>query len=190
MDKTESKRAFIEYRNAVRARHSNEDAEIMRGYKALAKGQQLINLPETIKAGGLELKARRGQTPVMVPRLAAMRADQEWCYLVTQTNGAIEFNAAERRNKKAERVRIHAGTFDNLSWSRSDFRALVPPIPPQFRPSIALSNFHVLWEAEWQKCAPKDPALLRHIGGDLYAVLAVWDLTELERSVLMRRFAS
>lgn len=29
-----------------------------------------------------------------------------------------------------------------------------------------------------------DPALLKHIGGDLYAVLATWDLTELERSVL------
>jgi len=31
---------------------------------------------------------------------------------------------------------------------------------------------------------PRDPALIRHIRGDLWAVLAVWDLTELERAVL------
>jgi hypothetical protein len=34
---------------------------------------------------------------------------------------------------------------------------------------------------------PEDPALLKHIGGDLYAVLAVWNLTELERAVLSGR---
>ena len=31
---------------------------------------------------------------------------------------------------------------------------------------------------------PRDPALLRNITGTLYAVLAVWDLTEVERAVL------
>lgn len=34
------------------------------------------------------------------------------------------------------------------------------------------------------KEAPVDPALLKHIGGDLYAVVATWDLTDLERAVL------
>jgi hypothetical protein len=34
---------------------------------------------------------------------------------------------------------------------------------------------------------PGDPALLRPIGGDLYAVEAVWDLTELEQLVLSQR---
>jgi len=68
------------------------------------------------------------------------------------------------------------------------YKAMVPPVPPKFRPSTSLTNFHILWEAEWQQHAPVDPALLRHIGGDLYAVLAIWDLTELERTVLMRRF--
>lgn len=31
---------------------------------------------------------------------------------------------------------------------------------------------------------PGDPALLKHMGGDLYAILAVWDLSPLERAVL------
>ena len=35
--------------------------------------------------------------------------------------------------------------------------------------------------------APRDPALLRHVRGDLWAVLSVWDLTDLERMVLSQR---
>ncbi|MGH3300400.1 MAG: hypothetical protein ACRDOK_01755 [Streptosporangiaceae bacterium] len=34
---------------------------------------------------------------------------------------------------------------------------------------------------------PRDPALLRWIRGDLWAVVAQWDLTELERAVLSSR---
>lgn len=33
------------------------------------------------------------------------------------------------------------------------------------------------------KLPPGDPLLLKHLAGTLYAVLAVWDLTELERAV-------
>jgi hypothetical protein len=190
MERAMARRHFLDYRAAVRERHGEEDAEIMRGYRALAKGQQLIKLSETIAAGGFELKSRtNAAAPVLVPKLAVMAADQKWCWLLTQADGSLQFKAHDSwRSKKAERVEFPAGTFAGLSHSRDNFRALVPPIPPRLRPTIALSNFHILWEAEWQRCAPKDPALLRHIGGDLYAVLAVWDLTELERAVLMGRF--
>ena len=64
---------------------------------------------------------------------------------------------------------------------------MVPIVPPQLRPHWGLHNYHILWEADWQKVPPRDPALLERIGGDLYAVLAVWDLTELERAVLAMR---
>jgi hypothetical protein len=40
---------------------------------------------------------------------------------------------------------------------------------------------------EWTRVPPRDPALLRHIRGDLWVVLAVWDLTDLERLVLSQR---
>ena len=70
-----------------------------------------------------------------------------------------------------------------------DMRAMVPPIPPALRPPYKLGNYAILWEATWEKVPrpPGDPALLRHIGGDLYAVLAIWDLTDLERAVLAGR---
>lgn len=34
---------------------------------------------------------------------------------------------------------------------------------------------------------PGDPALLKHVGGDIYAVVATWDLSPLERLVLSGR---
>jgi len=47
-----------------------------------------------------------------------------------------------------------------------------------------LDRFHILWEADWHLDPPQDPALLRRLMGDLWVVLAVWDLTSLERAVL------
>ena len=50
-----------------------------------------------------------------------------------------------------------------------------------------LHVFHILWEVEkWELTPPRDPALLRWIGGDLWEVVATWDLTQLERAVLSR----
>ena len=75
---------------------------------------------------------------------------------------------------------------------------MVPLVPAQVKQqlrqsnrSMKLENYHVLWEVEeWYERRviepPIDPFLLKHIGGTLYAVLAEWDLTELERSVLRR----
>jgi len=45
------------------------------------------------------------------------------------------------------------------------------------------------FEADWKpvrdrRRAPGDPALLKHLGGPFYAVLATWDLTFVEQAVL------
>lgn len=43
---------------------------------------------------------------------------------------------------------------------------------------------------DWQRTPQPpgtDPALLKHVGGDLWAVLATWDLTPLEAAVLGQR---
>jgi hypothetical protein len=67
--------------------------------------------------------------------------------------------------------------------------AMVPIIPPRYRPARSrLPRLHILWEVPaWTLVAPIDPALLRHLRGDLWAVLATWDLTPLERAVLSQR---
>jgi hypothetical protein len=64
---------------------------------------------------------------------------------------------------------------------------MVPTVPPPLRPSRHLDDYYTLWDANWKLVPPEDPALLQHVGGDLYAVVAVWDLTPLERAVLSNR---
>ena len=65
--------------------------------------------------------------------------------------------------------------------------SLFPLVPRPIRPSGRVGAYHVLWDANWHLVPPEDPALLQHVGGDLYAVVAVWDLTGLERAVLSGR---
>jgi hypothetical protein len=196
MPKDEAQSKFEEYRASVRRRHNREDEQIMRGYRALARGQQIIDLPATIRQGGTTTMPSRYGLPMWLPQLAIMRADQPWCHARTTDQGRVEFHhlgrpkSGERRNYiplPAETLTPPEGT-QSCSWWTA--RAMVPPVPPALRPADNIGNYHILWEAEWQRVAPKDPALLKHISGDLYAVLAVWDLTELERAVLAGRFAT
>lgn len=198
----DAQQAFEEYRAAVHARHDEEDEQIMRGYKVLAKGQQVLNLPKTLAAGGVDgLRIRRRWIrneflDVTVPRLAVARANRTtvWTYGV-QDDGRCTMQTKRNPhvNNRFDVMRCPAGTFDagtGDEWmSEPRIRAVVPNIPPRLRPRTGLGNFHVLFEAEWglDPEPPVDPALLKHIGGDLYAVIATWDLTDLERAVLAGR---
>jgi hypothetical protein len=75
--------------------------------------------------------------------------------------------------------------------------ALVPMIPLDVRPKTGIpENAYILWEVErWADerldVAPDiDPYLLKHIPGSLYAVIAEWEFTDLERSILRGRVTS
>lgn len=191
MDRTTARHAYLEYRDEVRARHNTELEEIMCGYKAIARGHQVIDLVATIRAGGTEQipqRSWRGDTEMItVPRLAIMRADQPWCHVHTSHNGRFLFTNTNREpygNARRNVVRFGEGTLEVTPHKHA--RAMVPIVPPGLRPAGSLARFHILWEADWE-AVPVDPALLRHIGGDLYAVIATWDLTELERAVLAGR---
>jgi hypothetical protein len=168
-----------------------EDRAIVAGLVALAAGKQLINLPETIRAGG--------EDELGLPRLAVMWADRPWCYVVRETSGTIEFewdpyNRFDSRTRRftftdALTPRAHADLPDGATTGR--LRSHVPPIPPEHRPGLSrLRKFAVLWEVEeWETdpTPPRDPALLRPLMGDLWSVEAIWDLTDLERAVLAGR---
>lgn len=193
MEKPKARAAFLEYRKAVRENPNAEDAAIMRGYRELARGRQLISLPETIAAGGVDDQG--------LPRLAVMRADVPWCWVRRVADGSVTYARESRVDGRMRKgiYRLPPGTFPAVNWGdvlpgwgsswSSTYRAMVPPIPPALRPPYRLGNYAILWEATWEKVPrpPGDPALLRHIGGDVYAVLAIWDLTDLERAVLAGR---
>lgn len=192
VDRTEARRRFLEYRKSVRARHNAEDEQIMRGYRALSQGKQIIDIVATMRNGGVmevNEQTRTSSQVVRLPKLAVMRADQPWCWLETWNSGSFAFVYDQFYPSNARRniVRFPINTLPvTRTWQ--SYRAMVPPVPPGLRPADNIGNYHILFEAEWKAEPPGDPALLKHIGGDLYAVLAVWNLTELECSVLGGRF--
>lgn len=186
MPKEKAQAAFELYHESVKKRFDSEDHAIMTAYKAISKGQSVISLTEAIRAGGTDASG--------FPKIAVLRAHADWCWLRTGASGFVDFSMLRypqwRNNFAVIRFPDETLPVDlNRKASHYDWRAMVPITPPQFRPKFKLSNYHVLWEATWQRVPqpPMDPALLKHIGGDLYALLAIWELTPVERMVLAGR---
>lgn len=210
MPVAEAREKVAEYLKSVRERHSKEDAAILRGYKALARGHRVIDLPKCIRLGG--------EFDNGLPRIAVATASHHFVWVRRGTEydatskqylstGSVSFWPDGRyrvaHNRVKDIYRCPPGTFTvgqpaplgrpTRTWDgpwEGNYRAMVPIVPPSLRPAHSLDNYCTLFEVEnWalDPDAPRDPALLKHIGGDLYAVVATWDLTELERAVLAGR---
>ena len=178
MEPAKAKEAWQNYRAAVKRRHTTEDEILMRGYKHLAHGKKIIDLIDVMKHAGVDEKGR--------PQLAIARASWEKCWLHKSMDGEATFSKERwtRSNATHDRVHIDAGIFPIHRDTIWNLTARVPSIPPQFKPYGSLDKFHILWDATWETEPPHDPILLRHLGRNVYAVLAAWDLTDLERALL------
>jgi len=188
MDKTKAREAFLHYRSSVRARFTKEDHALMVGYRALAKGKILLDLADVMKQAGCN--------HLYQPKLAICRADATHVWFRRERGGAgtFQMDSGWISGRATMRyVRLLPSTFpwDDVSYNTNPncdlIKAQVPCVPPQFRPKSDLSNYHVLWEAEWTPEPPSDPILLRRLSGMLFAVMASWDLTAVERAVLRGR---
>lgn len=172
---------LAEVRDALRHRGDKEYEALERAYKQVAKGRAVINLRNAIMDGPTFDNG--------LPKLAVARADQQKVH-VTRRHDRLSFVCGHWRQRAAS-LRFD---FNGLPQVREQFDAetLVPMIPPAARKIAGyrrnLAKMFVLWEVEeWRKVPPVDPYLLAHIGGDLYAVLAAWDLTPIERAVMADR---
>lgn len=182
---------LAEYEQAIRTDRTEEDVAIAAGYRAAARGLPVIMLSNVFAAGGWHDNG--------LPRLAIVRADATQCWVhVEGWNGDarhLVFTDNERTANHGARIAPHSTRINNVPYplingrARSSARTIVPSIPPRHRPNRRrLHGFHILWEVdEWTPVPPVDPALLRHIRGDLWTVVATWDLTPLERAVLTAR---
>lgn len=188
---------LAEYERVLASERSAEDKALAQAYRAVRRGLTVIRLSEAIDAGGYFDNG--------LPRIAVVRADATECWVRCESaswrsDGRVAYIfAAEEwaagRNRAAlvgrdtVRAVVPAPLIKEGLRRAYGGRTTVPLIPPRHRPRRPrLSSCHVLWEVEaWDPTPPRDPALLRHLRGDLWAVLAVWDLTELERAVLAQR---
>ncbi len=198
MPKEEALAKFESYRDAVRVSRAAADRMMMRAFRALSEGNGILDLKQALAKGGVD--------PVhWLPKLAVMRADYPTCFFKRGSFGTGFYSTSNtnyltRHNKGARAARKQfcvSGLPPMPSYSSQTpemkeqsnwnyWSTSVPPIPPEHRPSDACSKYCILWEVDkWEPHAPPgDPILLQPIGGDLYAVLAHWDLTEVERMVL------
>lgn len=180
------------------ARVAREDC--IKGYQALAEGKTLVHLDAAIREGG---RFESG-----LPKLAIARADRkivrfEWSPGTTtctfdarQPDGhgsyrrgnpgtlarRVDMRHPHGRTRKAGEH--HYGEYLQ-GWAQ------VPIVPADVRPASGqLKDWFILWEVERWFDRPtlvepdKDPLLLEHVAGQFYAVLAEWELTELERAVM------
>lgn len=205
MPKWEAQDAFRQYRKAVKDRKLDdldvrqrqmlaEDKELMKGYSWLATHDTpIIDIVSVLREGGVDDQNR--------PMLAVGRADWRRIKVSRTSNHTRKgedlsqpvyvFHDAYDYNESAfymKNIIIPRDTFGLATWEAMNGgnkpEAIVPLIPPRLRPKGKLSDYFILWEAQWEPEAPDDPFLLKRISERFFAVLAQWDLTPLERAVI------
>lgn len=171
--------ALLEYK-AHRGVYDKNDWEIERIYREIAKGNKVISAYSAIRNAGVDADGR--------PRLAIMAADQEQAICEAWRSDRVVITNTHMSKAREWHFEIPWAVRSVMASgaSRVSTHARLPRIPPQHRPRKNLRNYQILWEADWVDL-PIDPILLRRIGRDAYVVLAVWDLTEVELSVLRAR---
>lgn len=157
------------------------DWEIQRLARLIAMGEVVIRGKESILRAGVNDEG--------LPKLAMARADNSHAHLRCWANGSGYMADVENPTgvtSKLRYIELPAGFMRLGNWATH--KAIVPHIPPEHRPARGLANYTIFWEAEWQKSYPVDPILARRVGRtDFFVVLAQWDLTSIEREVLMSR---
>lgn len=207
MNSIEARDAFLHYKHDIEKRHKEEldavqerileeDRELMEAYRVLARGQRVINFVQQCA----ELGWKRQGSSDGLPQVAICRASARRC-LFTFRHGGDPFFADD------DQVRWHgsyyrvAGLKSTVSMPRElwlpqtlranagkAFKCKVPTIPLVHRPALKqLPKYHLIFEAEWSLAAPVDPFLCKRIGKNLFAIVAQWDLTPLERALVAGR---
>jgi hypothetical protein len=180
--------AHAKWREYLQAAKETKDPlyfDLKRMYWQIKKGKILIDIAKIIKAGGV---IKPGY-----PHLAICRAEGKKVRCDYFTDGTVQFkdDLSSWKDKDAVvhiKTALPSITF-NQAWRGShSLEAPVPMIPPKLRPKILGKEHFILWEVEaWEMLPPTDPYLLRRITKTVFAVLAQWDLTPLERAAMAGR---
>jgi hypothetical protein len=185
VDRKKARELYREYK-AHSSYGEKIDREIQRAYQLIAQGRMVIKALESIRVAGLNEQG--------LPKLAIANATATQVHLQRWANGSAVMASKRYERRSTHRIVFQTGAFNfpppaPNSWY-SDIHAALPIIPIKHRPKEALANYHVLWEAEWRPIPPVDPMLLRRIGGDMWLVVAAWDLTEVERAAMATRLSA
>ena len=165
-----------------------EDDMLREVYKNISRGLRVLHLPTAFLGAGLNKQ--------FLPVIAIARADTKQCrmYLNNEVLKFADSSDPWNPRKQVELPRrLLPAELTDAAWRTRNSHpsvglavAQVPSIPPQYRPEEP-HKYYILWEAEWSIMPPVDPILLKKVTPDHYVVVAQWDLTPVEQSVLMGR---
>jgi len=189
IDKKTAQAKLAAYRVQLKKRNDAEYHAALKGYAALAKGTPLLNLTDAFAFAGLG--------PDFLPKLAIARADRKQVKVTVNQHTLVfhAFNRNQWRETGSETLFRRIPFESQNHMETNNGYALIPMIPADARPNVSLADCFILWEVEHWADRPirstpdRDPYLLKHLAGDLYAVLAAWDLTDLERAIMQGRSA-
>lgn len=170
----EAQAKLLAYKRLSDRQRTKEDEILEHAYTMLRKGAKVLDVSVAIRSAGPNADG--------YPRLALAPSDWPTVRCSRTGGAAITFLHENWRHRRG------AYRVDDFPQTRSnwyDVHSPVPHVPAEIRPKIALSNFHTLFEVEKWTVYPKDPILLRRIPRtSLFIVVAEWELTELEASIL------
>lgn len=187
-----------EYVAAEKIYRKPEYTDLRKVYNQIKQGRKVIDIFKVIQKGGIH----DNYHPKLA--IAQIKTKKLWCKY--WPSGEVSFyNKGNWNNTQAgdfshrydvrlklclpEYVKEKVIPLEN-NWRPSflQLQAPVPPVPPQYMPKVVTDDYYILWEVdEWKMIPPTDPWLLRRITKTLFVVLAGWDLTELEKSVMHGR---
>lgn len=188
MERAQAREKLKAFRREAHKRADAEYEAARIGYEALADGIPLIRLTQAFAEAGWDEAGN--------PRLAIARSDRRRVrYRVEWQNArrVLSFDASSGWGARGGPTLQRSVPLSVMpprpanAPNSPNLGAIVPMIPADVRPGGRAKNWFTLFEAMWEPVPPVDPILLQHLGGDLYAVLAEWDLTELERAIIAGR---
>jgi hypothetical protein len=182
-----------EYVAAEKMYRKPEYTDMKKVYNQIKSGRKVIDIFKVIQRGGI----RANHHPV----LAIAQAKTKVVYCRYDHKGRIYYvnRKAYWSNSTANPIKGDVDlpgclpTYDRKSVTGETYGILnlsapVPPIPPMHMPKLLTDDYYILWEVdEWTMAPPTDPWLLRRITKTLFVVVAGWDLTEIEKSVMHGR---
>ena len=182
MTKEEAHKLWKEYVDGCKNNPKDKYLEDMKKvYNQLKSGRKLVDINMVFDRAGVHDDNHQ-------PKLAICQADAEICYCKYDSDGNLLFSKRQlARWDDPQKIDVTIKKFPKLTQTVV-LKTLVPPIPPSLRPKGDLSKYYILWDVDkWEIEPPKDPYLLKRVTGNMYVVLAGWDLTELERAVIRGR---
>lgn len=204
----EARTLYEEYRTALKTHKDQYLHDLKTVYGHMKHGRAVLDVWQAFRDTGLDANGD--------PKIAIAQSSAARVFMRKRQDGGAVFTVREIPWRRGEGLRngrgpngtfkedvvLPAGSFTwpleppapGRTWQvvrRENLATTVPVVPAKFLPASGLSNYYTLWEVEkWDVLTPpRDPLLLRRVSPNTFVVLAAWELSEIERTVLRGRIA-